>query len=482
MHSGGVNKTDTARTAQNDTVKFTPLFGSGEIKLQTTAKAVTPFAGMASFFAWLGALGFPKQAAAVMPFEYRSPNAIAPEQTLLAFISAVVAGASRFAHAGWLRHDKAFHALLGVERFPGEDAIRRFFHRFTQARTEAFWRPLWKWMLELMEAPKVGFSLDLDSTVFLREGSQQGAAKGYNPRRPGRKSHHPILAVLAEIPFVLHTWLRPGNTGAGRDVVEFLKEALKLLPVGMRIRCVRADSGFFDQKLLGFLEGLGLTYIVVSRLGAPLKGMLSGIQKWTVVEGGYEVSELRIKLACWNVERRFVILRERIREGKNPVGRKLLDVPGYTYRVWVTNSTESAVEIWRDYNGRATVEQRIEEMKNDLHADGFCTKKFFATEAAFLGVVLSYNLLSLYQAAVTRQCGYRKPSTMRAAVFVGGAILGRKGREAVVRFSESWGGLKKHIPLIEEALKRGNPIAPLLARPPTLEERWSELACGGCSI
>jgi hypothetical protein len=64
-----------------------------------------------------------------------------------------------------------------------------------------------------MEAPKAGFSLDLDSTVFLREGNQQGAAKGYNPRRPGRKSHHPILAVLAEMPTVLHTWLRPGNTG-----------------------------------------------------------------------------------------------------------------------------------------------------------------------------------------------------------------------------------------------------------------------------
>lgn len=450
--------------------------------MQTTAKAVTPFAGMASFFAWLGALEFQKRAAEVMPFEYRSPNAIAPEQTLLAFISAVVVGASRFAHAGWLRHDKAFHALLGMERFPGEDAIRRFFHRFTQARIEAFWRPLWKWMLELIEAPMAGFSLDLDSTVFSREGDQQGAAKGYNPRRAGRKSHHPILAVLAEMPFVLHTWLRPGNTGAGRDVVEFLKEALTILPEGLKIRCVRADSGFFDQKLLGFLEERGLSYIVVARLGRPLKGMLAGIRNWTTVEGGYEVSELRMKLGCWTMERRFVVLRERIREGKEAVGRKLLDVPGYTYRVWVTSRTESAVEIWRDYNGRATVEQRIEEMKNDLHADGFCTKAFFATEAAFLGVVLSYNLLSLYQAQVTRQSGYRKPSTMRAAVFVGGAILGRKGRDVVVRFSESWGGLKKHIPLIDRALKTGSAIAPLLPRPPTKEETWSELACGGCSI
>ena len=51
------------------------------------------------------------------------------------------------------------------------------------------------------------------------------------------------------------------------------------------------------------------------------------------------------------------------------------------------------------------------------------TKAFYATESTFLAVLLSYNLLS----QVTRQSGYRKPSTMRAAVFVGGAILGRKG-------------------------------------------------------
>jgi hypothetical protein len=144
-----------------------------------------------------------------------------------------------------------------VERFPWEDAIRRFFHRFTQARIEAFWRPLWKWMLELIEAPMAGFSLDLDSTVFSREGNQQGAAKGYNPGRPGCKSHHPILAVLAEMPFVLHTLLRPENTGSGRDVVEFLKEALTILPAGLKIRCVRADSGFLIRSFWGFWRSWG---------------------------------------------------------------------------------------------------------------------------------------------------------------------------------------------------------------------------------
>lgn len=249
---------------------------------------------MVSFFAWLGAVGYGARIAAAMPFCYQSPNAIPLEHTLTAFLSSVLAGASRFAHAGWLRYDKALHAMLGIAYFPGEDAIRRFFHQFTQARIEAFWRPLWIWLLGLLAQPADGFTLDMDSTIFNREDSQQGAAKGYNPRRSGRKSHHPLLAVLAEAPFVLHAWLRSGNTAAGRGGVAFLSEALALLPHGWKLRCVRADSGFFDKTPLGLLEERAIAYIVVARLSG------------------------------WDRDLCFLVVREE----KAAVGRKLIDVPG----------------------------------------------------------------------------------------------------------------------------------------------------------
>ncbi len=52
----------------------------------------------------------------------------------------------------------------------------------------------------------------------------------------------------------------------------------------------------------------------------------------------------------------------------------------YTFRVWVTNrldaGLDAALEWWRDYHQRACVEQRIEELKNDLRAQGFCTQNF----------------------------------------------------------------------------------------------------------
>ena len=82
------------------------------------------------------------------------------------------------------------------------------------------------------------------------------------------------------------------------------------------------------------------------------------------------------------------------------VGRKLLDVPGYTFRIFVTNRDEDPLVLWRDYNGRAVIEQRIEELKAELAADGFCMKSFFATESAFLAVLFTFNLLSLYQKAI----------------------------------------------------------------------------------
>ncbi|MEQ1750678.1 MAG: transposase [Prosthecobacter sp.] len=129
-----------------------------------------------------------------------------------------------------------------------------------------------------------------------------------------------------------------------------------------------------------------------------------------------------------------MVISELEREGKSTVGRRLIEVPGYTYRVFVTNREEDLVELWRDYNQRACIEQRIEELKNDLAADGFYTKQFYATEAAFWSVLFAFNLLSLYQKAIgTRSEKHdQRPATLRGRVFLGGAILGSRARKPVL--------------------------------------------------
>lgn len=449
---------------------ITPLFGNAKIKLSQTPRAVTPFGGLASFIAFLNQHGLAQLVQMHLPWQLTSPNAIALPHTLVAFFIGVVTGARRFAHTEWVRADRALHALLGIKRWPGADTVRSLFHRFDQNTIQSFWRPLWRWLLAMVDCPAKGFSLDLDSTVFQRSGHQEGAAKGYNPRRPGRKSHHPLLAVLAEVPMVLHGWLRSGNTGASKGAVAFLSEALALLPDTIKIRCVRADSGFFDNALLGFLEERQLPYLVVARLTPQLKRRAAALTQWKEIDENYSVGEFTTSLMGWPVGRRFVVLREKVREDKDPVGRKLIDVPGYVFRIWVTNRSEDALELWHDYNGRATIEQRIEELKNDLAAEGFCTQNFWATESAFLAVLFTFNLMSLYQKRAFPQTHYRQPSTMRASLFMCGAILGKAGRQSVLHLSAAWGGLNKHKPLIEAVLQWPKTTSPKLDLAPDTPE------------
>jgi len=233
--------------------KITALWGGKKVELRETQRAVTPFGGLVVFLEFLRQVGYREAVSQYMPFRLTSPNAIDPVETFTAFLLSVVAGARRFAHTSLLRADVALHELVGIARFPVDDTIRNLFKRFGQGQCQRFFSGLWSWQLERLPECSAGYSLDLDSTVFERYGRQQGALRGPNPRKHGRPSHHPLLAVLAEAHFLLHGWLRSGNCGTARGAVEFLQEALALLPEQHAIRVVRADAGFFDQQLLGFL-------------------------------------------------------------------------------------------------------------------------------------------------------------------------------------------------------------------------------------
>lgn len=441
--------------------QITALWGGKKVELRETQRAVTPFGGLVVFFEFLRQVGYVEAVKQCLPFRLTSPNALDPVETFTAFLLAVLAGARRFAQANVLRADTVLQQVLGMSRFPSDDTLRNLFKRFGQGQCQRFFSGLWTWQLARLPECSGGYSLDLDSTVFERYGQQQGALRGPNPRKHGRPSHHPLLAVLAEAHFLLHGWLRSGNCGTARGVVEFLKEALALLPKKHAVRVVRADSGFFDQQLLGFLEQRELRYIVVARLTRWLKREAAGIAAWRVLDAHYATGEFQLQLFGWDRPRRFVVIREQLRAERASLGRKLLDVPGYTFRLFVTNLSAPPEEIWRDYNHRADMENRIAELKHDLAADDFCLQEFFATEAAFRGILLLFNLLGEFQRASGFTI-YRRPATLRTQVFLCGALLGRAGHRLVLHLSVAWGGLQQRKTLLENVLRYINSTAPKL--------------------
>lgn len=462
-------KTNTSQVGPHQTVRqnLKPLFGGASVQLRETRRAVTPFGGLAVFAEFLRTRGWVEELQLVMPFSYQSGNAIGACQVLTTFMFAVLAGARRFSHVGLLRADQALHALLGLRRTPGPDAVRDLFRRFDPGAIAALWPPLWKWMLErLPPSGAAGDTLDLDSSVFERRGHQQGAERGYNPGRRGGRSHHPLLAVLAESCFVLHAWLRPGGTTALSGAVEFLREALARLRSARRaVRTLRADAGFYSHELMSELEAQQIGYLIIARQTTPILRHCTAIEHWSPARAGSEVSfgEFRAAVGNWKQARRFVVLRRPARaldrQGRGPW---LLVVRGWLYRVLVTNRQEAAAELWADYDRRACIEQRLGELKSDLAADEFCLQSFYATEATLLAVLCLYNLLGEFQRASSPQQRWRRPVTLRTEVFLCGAILGRSGQHKVLHFSLAWGGLHTRKPLLDALLHWPPAIPPPL--------------------
>lgn len=252
------------------------------------------------------------------PFAKRSPNQIPPVDVLLAWFYGLALGIERFEHLTRYRRDPLLPPLLGLARFPSPDTVQRFFGRFTYRHVTEVCEALMRLTLGWIRPVALGHTLDLDSTVFGRYGSQEGSQKGHNPRKPGRPSHHPLLAWLSERRRVLWVTLRAGHAGTANGVRGFLAQAVALLPAGHRIALVRADAGFYETAFLEALEARDLPYIIVARLTPLLRKLvIHRIPEadWWRVAPGIDVAEGRASFPAWRgTTRRFVCLRQELAE------------------------------------------------------------------------------------------------------------------------------------------------------------------------
>jgi hypothetical protein len=103
--------------------------------------------------------------------------------------------------------------------------------------------------------------IDIDSFIGEVHGSEkQGARFGYT----GERGYHPILASRSGRGEVLQVRLRRGQAGSGRGALRFVQELVaRVRRVGARGEIlIRADSAFWNKKLLAYLAEKGCRYSV----------------------------------------------------------------------------------------------------------------------------------------------------------------------------------------------------------------------------
>ncbi len=400
------------------------------ISWEFTDKEVTAWGGMRMFKEFYDRTGMREEMRRIALPMPGSNAGFDPVVVMESFWMSVWIGGNRFSHTAMVRFDNALKKIFGWKRVPSVSTFTRFFKRFKQPDVNRVFNQINSWFFEQM--PQRTITLDLDSTVLTRFGNQEGSLIGYNPKRPGRPSHHPLMAFISDLRMVAHSWLRSGNTSSGNGVKVFLAETMLVLGKN-KIGLLRADSGFFDGDFLDDLELKTLDYIVAVRMNRTIKMKIEAIRNWIKVDGGIECGEFEYQAGPWSKLRRVAVIRQLVEERPKACGKFLFDMHDYRYQAWVTNLRLPPPEIWRLYRQRADAENRIEELKYDFGVNGFCLQEFYATEASFRSVMIAYNLISLFRQAVLGVKAQYRLQTLRFKCFAIGSWIGKKYRHSVLK-------------------------------------------------
>jgi len=229
-------------------------------------------------------------------------------------------------------------------------------------------------------------TIDVDSTVCEVHGHhKQGAAYGHT-RQLGL---HPLLATRAETGEVLHVRQRKGSANTARGAVRFTSELVA------RVRragatgalTLRADSGFWSERLIGTCRRLGVSFSITVRQIAQVKEAIAAIpeERWAPIdytEGGVaQVAETIYK------GDRLIVRRTRL------IGPQAELWPDWRHHAFITDREGGAVELDADHRRHAVIELAIRDLKEGAGMNHCPSGRFFANAAWLVLAALAHNLL-----------------------------------------------------------------------------------------
>lgn len=321
---------------------------------------------------------------------FRRWNASYPTaKELLAIIYPIILGLGRVETTRLLQQNGVFQYLTGLPTYPNPSTLRRFLTRFGQRGLRGFLRLHDHLRIHFLNRMTVIF--DLDTTVLTVYGRQEKAKVGFNPKKRGRPSFHPLLCFEGGSGICWEGEWLPGDAHPLPHTVPLLQRAWAKLPVSVGRISVRADPAFYDQKFLAFLEEKPAFYVIAARLSRDLKQRLEGL-RYHQYRSGLEVAELHYQPPTWKQARRFVIIRRPIAEEPSRQ-LHLFALRGYSYEALVTNLGLQPINVWKFYNGRSSAELVIRELKGGCAVGKIPRHDWFANLAYFHLVLFAYNLL-----------------------------------------------------------------------------------------
>src|SRR5680860_805890 len=224
---------------------------------------ITKYAGLNPIMKFMNRQGLVGTSSRAFPTQWHNATKFGADQVLMAIVMASLSGVARMNRIANFSGDGLVRTLLKLEKGINGNAISATLKKLGQNGSRKLQSLLLsknsKW---LRQCELKSITLDADSTVKTVCGNQEGAAKGYNPKKKGAKSYHPLLVFVSEMKLLYHSWFRTGSAYTSNGITDFLREVEASLPGSVEKVFFRADSGFFSGKLFDLLESYNWDYLV----------------------------------------------------------------------------------------------------------------------------------------------------------------------------------------------------------------------------
>lgn len=368
-------------------------YGPRNLRFSFTGKNLTHFGGFFLVQHFFQRLRLRQLLTWHVRFRQRN-NRYGTSESILALLYPLLVGLGRIDATGILKRNGVFRYLTGLKSYPDPTTLRRFLVRFAHEGLGSFLKLHHSLKQRMIRSPGK-MILDLDSTVLTVYGRQEGAEVGYNPKKRGRPSYHPLLCFEGITRDIWDGSFHPGNVHSASVAIELLKRAFLKIPSSVKEIRIRADNAFFDHEIIEFLKERRASYTIVAKLSQPVKARLGSL-RFRQVAGGTFAAEFRYQPMRWKTQERFIVIRRPVPE--EPSWQlSLFQMKGFSYQAIVTNLPLTPYRVWRFYNDRAEAELVIRELKEAYSLGKIPTGVWKANVAYFHLVCFAYNLLNWFK-------------------------------------------------------------------------------------
>jgi hypothetical protein len=363
------------------------------------------------------------------------PGAARPGRKVLSLVHAMLLGADCIDDCDMLRTGRT-EAILG-HRAMAPSTLGTFLRSFTFGHVRQLDRVLGQLLRRAWQAgagPGAGrLVIDIDSFVGEVHGhTKQGAGYGYT----GKLGYHPLLATRADTSEVLHVRLRRGAANTQRGALRFVDELLaRVRKAGAAGQILlRADSGFWNNKVIARLRAQGCRYSIGVTMHKIVTARIALIPEhaWQPVAdypdtGVCELAETTLG------DDRLIVRRVHLQAQEDQA--ELFTY--WRHFAFITNRTETMHHVDAEHRQHAQVELVIRDLKDQALAH-FPSGHYSANSAWTVIACLAHNLTRWTSLIGLSDPTPRTAATLRRRLFTLPGRLTRSARRQTLHLPARW--------------------------------------------